>query len=199
MRPHRPRGRIPSRYPKQYCSHLIYIDEPWYIPFSLIGILKNKTLSPACGTAFYPVRKLLAVLILALLICNATRGLARRLAGGLALAATAALGRLCNVLGLDGHNSFHGKILHIDEITFYIVYSIIKMLSCQYFLRILKIFSCKNRQILQVLNFDLTSSLFHSIIFSAAMRKRSSAERPLQRRNGWCEFRWAPCEAVFEL
>ena len=50
-------------------------------------------------------------MILALLICNAARGLASRLARGLALAAAAVLNGLCNIFGLDGLNSVHWFIL----------------------------------------------------------------------------------------
>ena len=52
-------------------------------------------------------------MILALLICNAARGLASRLARGLALAASAVLNGLCNILGLDSLNSLHYKILQL--------------------------------------------------------------------------------------
>jgi len=45
--------------------------------------------------------------IFALLICNAARGLASRLAGGLALAASAVLYGLSNILGFDSLNSIH--------------------------------------------------------------------------------------------
>jgi len=45
-----------------------------------------------------------------LLICNAARGLASRLAGGLALAATAVFNSLCNILCFDSLNSAHDKI-----------------------------------------------------------------------------------------
>ena len=51
--------------------------------------------------------KSVLLLILALLVSNAARGLASRLAGGLALATAAAVNGLCNILGLDGLNSFH--------------------------------------------------------------------------------------------
>ena len=47
-------------------------------------------------------------LILALLICNAARGLASRLARGLALTAAAVLNGFCNILGFNGLNS-HDK------------------------------------------------------------------------------------------
>jgi hypothetical protein len=46
-----------------------------------------------------------------LLICNAARGLACRLARGLALAAAAVLHGVLDILGLDGSDSLHDKIL----------------------------------------------------------------------------------------
>ena len=49
----------------------------------------------------------LLVLILALLICNAARGLASRLAGGLALATTTVLNGLCNILSFNSVDSLH--------------------------------------------------------------------------------------------
>ena len=49
----------------------------------------------------------LLVLILALLICNAARGLASRLAGGLALATATVLNGLCNILSFDSIDSLH--------------------------------------------------------------------------------------------
>ncbi len=58
------------------------------------------------GTDEPPV-KLLLVLVLALLVSNAARGLASRLAGGLALAAAAVLYGLCNILGFNSIDSFH--------------------------------------------------------------------------------------------
>ncbi len=56
----------------------------------------------------------LLALILTLLICNAARGLASRLAGGLALAATAVLYGFCNILSFDSVNSFHFMILRLS-------------------------------------------------------------------------------------
>ena len=50
-------------------------------------------------------------LIFALLVSNAARGLASRLARGLALAAAAALYGFCDILGFDRLDSFHGTIL----------------------------------------------------------------------------------------
>jgi hypothetical protein len=54
-----------------------------------------------------PLKTKLLVLILALLICNAARGLASRLAGGLALAAATVLCGLCNILSLNSIDSLH--------------------------------------------------------------------------------------------
>ena len=51
------------------------------------------------------------LVVLALLICNTARGLASRLAGGLALAASAVLNSSRDILGLDGLDSLHDKIL----------------------------------------------------------------------------------------
>ena len=51
------------------------------------------------------------LLVLALLICNAARGFASRLARGLALAAAAGRYGLCNIFGFDRCNSFHEKTL----------------------------------------------------------------------------------------
>ena len=56
-----------------------------------------------------PNAKLL--IVFALLICNAARGLASRLARGLALAASAVLNGLCNIFGFDSLNSVHWFIL----------------------------------------------------------------------------------------
>ena len=54
-----------------------------------------------------PPVKLLLVLVLALLVSNAARGLASRLAGGLALATATVLYGLCNILGFNSIDSFH--------------------------------------------------------------------------------------------
>ena len=54
-----------------------------------------------------PPVKLLLVLVLALLVSNAARGLASRLARGLALAASTVLNGLCNILCLDSIDSLH--------------------------------------------------------------------------------------------
>ena len=56
---------------------------------------------------------LVSVLILALLICNTARCLASGLARGLALAATAVLNGLCNILSFNGLNS-HDKNLRFS-------------------------------------------------------------------------------------
>ena len=60
------------------------------------------------GSAAFQGMQLLALLgALALLVCNAAAGLASRLAGGLALAATAILGAFTQVTSLDGLDVFH--------------------------------------------------------------------------------------------
>ena len=60
-----------------------------------------------------PPVKLLLVLVLTLLVSNAARGLASRLARSLALAAAAVLYGLCNILGFDSIDSFHFLSLQI--------------------------------------------------------------------------------------
>ena len=50
-------------------------------------------------------------MILALLVSNTARSLACRLAGGLALAASAGLNGLFDILGLNSLDSLHGSIL----------------------------------------------------------------------------------------
>ena len=57
-----------------------------------------------------------------MLICNAARGFASRLAGGLALATTAVINSLCNVLGFNSLNSLHYFILrlHISKSIYYV-------------------------------------------------------------------------------
>jgi hypothetical protein len=63
------------------------------------------------------LRKSVVILVLALLICNAARGLASGLARGLALAAAAVLNGLCDILGFDCLNSGHDKNLRLDKNT----------------------------------------------------------------------------------
>ena len=58
---------------------------------------------------FYQKNRRLLFLILALLICNAARGLACRLARGLALAAATVFNGLCNILGFNGLDSAHDE------------------------------------------------------------------------------------------
>jgi len=53
---------------------------------------------------------ILVLVRLAFLVCNAARGLASGLAGGLALATTAVVYALSEVTGLDGLNSLHDNI-----------------------------------------------------------------------------------------
>ena len=64
-------------------------------------------------TAAFPVMQLLAFLgALALLVCDTAAGLAGRLAGSLAFAATAVLSAVTQVAGLNGLDMFHSKNLH---------------------------------------------------------------------------------------
>ena len=49
---------------------------------------------------------------LALLVCDTAAGLAGRLAGSLAFAATAILRAVTQIAGLDGLDMFHGSNLH---------------------------------------------------------------------------------------
>ena len=65
---------------------------------------------PPGKTAAFHFQSLLALLILALLICDTAAGLAGRLAGSLALAAAALLGALTKVTSLDSVNVLHGKM-----------------------------------------------------------------------------------------
>ena len=80
-------------------------------------------------TAFSYIQKLL-VFILALLICNTARGLASRLAGSLALAASACLHTLRKVTCFNRLDSFHSRNLLIKHIWYYITYFFV----CQWFL-----------------------------------------------------------------
>ena len=82
---------------------------------------KNKTLSPCAGQRFFVLRKSVVVLVLALLVCNAARGLASRLARGLALAAAAVLNGVCDILGFDSLDSCHDMILRLDKILVYLM------------------------------------------------------------------------------
>ena len=54
-------------------------------------------------------------MILALLVSNTARSLACRLAGGLALAASAVCNSLCNILGFDSLNSIHNYLRLLIE------------------------------------------------------------------------------------
>jgi hypothetical protein len=58
------------------------------------------------------IGKLFAFLALALLICNTAAGLASRLAGSLALAASAVLCAVAQISGFQSLNMFHDVILH---------------------------------------------------------------------------------------
>jgi hypothetical protein len=55
---------------------------------------------------------LFVLLVLALLICDTAAGLAGRLAGSLAFAATAILRAVTQIAGLNGLDMFHGSNLH---------------------------------------------------------------------------------------
>jgi len=90
-------------------------------PFYPIKITKTRVLQSVSLQHPSGQIKLLAC-VFALLICNAARSLASRLARGLALAATAVLYGFCNIFGFDGLNSFHDKpprviFLRYDYIT----------------------------------------------------------------------------------
>jgi len=61
--------------------------------------------------AFHSLQLLLGAL--ALLICNTAAGLAGRLAGSLAFAATAILRTVTQIAGLDGLDMFHSFTLHL--------------------------------------------------------------------------------------
>ena len=63
---------------------------------------------PPEPAAFQDMRLLAFLGALALLVCNATAGLASRLAGGLALAAATVLSTVAQVASLDGLDVFHG-------------------------------------------------------------------------------------------
>ena len=56
--------------------------------------------------------ELVLLCVLALLICNTAAGLASRLAGSLAFAATAVLGAVTQVTSLNGLNVLHDDYLH---------------------------------------------------------------------------------------
>ena len=77
--------------------------------FILAGLLPPKAEAATHrATALFSTPELLAfLLVLALLICNTTAGLASGLAGGLALAASAVLNGLCNIFGFNSLNSVH--------------------------------------------------------------------------------------------
>ena len=53
------------------------------------------------------------LVVLALLVSNAARGLASRLTRGLAFAATAVLNGVLDFFGFDRFNSFHGSFLQV--------------------------------------------------------------------------------------
>ena len=64
---------------------------------------------PPVQAAFSESRLLAFLFAFALLICNAAAGLASRLAGGLAFAASAILCALAKVLGFDSFDVLHNK------------------------------------------------------------------------------------------
>ena len=64
---------------------------------------------PSKGGIFREQKLLAFLLAFALLICNAAAGLASRLAGGLALAASAVLCALAKVLGFNSLDMLHNK------------------------------------------------------------------------------------------
>ena len=67
----------------------------------------------------FPQESLLVLRVLALLVRNATAGLARGLAGSLALAAATVLCALAEILGFQGLDH-HGKILQRFRLCFII-------------------------------------------------------------------------------
>ncbi len=67
---------------------------------------------PPRPAAFRYVQLLAFLGALALLICDTAAGLAGRLAGSLAFAATAILRTLAQIAGLDGLDMFHSSYLH---------------------------------------------------------------------------------------
>ena len=72
--------------------------------------------------------KLVLLCVLALLICNTAAGLASRLAGGLALAASAVLYGLCNIFGFNSIDSLHFIIPPIKSYFYAIIISQAKKL-----------------------------------------------------------------------
>ena len=75
------------------------------------------------GSAAFRGMQLLALLgALALLVGDATAGLAGRLAGSLALAAAAVLRAVAQVAGFDGLNMSHCDYLQIIDMEYYIAF-----------------------------------------------------------------------------
>ena len=74
---------------------------------------------PPITAAFLGMQLLALLSALALLVCNAAAGLASRLAGGLALAATAVLSAVTQVASLDSLDVFH-----IFTFRFYEIYGV---------------------------------------------------------------------------
>ena len=81
--------------------------------FILAGLLPPKAEAATHrATALFSTPELLAfLLVLALLICNTTAGLASGLAGGLALAASAVLSAVAEIASFDGFDMLHDKHL----------------------------------------------------------------------------------------
>ena len=69
--------------------------------------------------------------ILALLICNSAAGLASRLAGSLAFAATAVLCALAKILGFDSSNVFHNNT-SVFKFYHYVIHCITHFAKMQY-------------------------------------------------------------------
>ena len=72
---------------------------------------------PPITAAFLGMQLLALLGALALLVCNAAAGLASRLAGGLALAATAVLSTVAQVTSLNCLDMFHSFTFHINICT----------------------------------------------------------------------------------
>ena len=71
----------------------------------MFNVIKNA----ACAGGIFREQLLAFLLGLALLVSNAAAGLASRLAGGLAFAASAVLCALAKILGFDSLNVLHNK------------------------------------------------------------------------------------------
>ena len=91
--------------------------------FILAGLLPPKAEAATHrATALFSTPELLAfLLVLALLICNTTAGLASGLAGGLALAASAVLSALAKVLSIQSLNTLHQLVLQNLDFSYYTI------------------------------------------------------------------------------